>query len=71
MDGNPEEVFEAFYLKQVTAEFANDLDKLRSAGDFREERSVGILVEALKQGVACFSKNERMRVGGAAVSEVS
>lgn len=70
VERNAEEAFERFYLKQATTEFADDLDKLRSAGDFRGEKSVGIIVEALKQGVACFAKEERMRVGGAALSQV-
>ena len=61
---NPEQAFEEFYLRQATKEFANDLDKLRSAPDFNE-RSLPILIDALKQGTACFSKEERKKVGAA------
>ncbi|EME77793.1 uncharacterized protein MYCFIDRAFT_33384, partial [Pseudocercospora fijiensis CIRAD86] len=56
--------FQAFYLRQATREFANDLDKLRSAGDFHQEKSVPLLISALKQGTACFSVEERRMVGG-------
>lgn len=59
-----EELFDAFYLRQMTTEFAEDLDKLRSASDFND-RSVPLLVNALKQGRGCFSKGERERVGKA------
>lgn len=62
---DPEQTFEEFYLKQATKEFANDIDKLRSAPDFNE-RHVPILVQALKQGTACFSKEEKQRIGGEA-----
>ena len=51
-------------MKQATKEFANDLDKLRSAGDFNE-RSVPILIAALKQGTVCFSGEERVKIGKA------
>ncbi|KAF2717842.1 hypothetical protein K431DRAFT_315414 [Polychaeton citri CBS 116435] len=59
-----DKAFEAYYLQQLTKEFANDLDKLRSAGDFREQ-SLGVLIAALNQGTACFSKEERARIGDA------
>ena len=60
----PEQAFDDFYLKQATMEFANDLDKLRSAPDFNE-RSLPLLIEALKQGKACFGMEERSKVSGA------
>ncbi|KAI5361213.1 Putative ribosome-assembly protein [Septoria linicola] len=56
-----EKVFEEFYLRQATREFANDLDKLRSAGDFNA-KSVPLLIAALKQGSGCFSVDERKMV---------
>ncbi|SMR63579.1 unnamed protein product [Zymoseptoria tritici ST99CH_3D1] len=59
-----EKAFSDFILRQTTNEFANDLDKLRSAGDFNE-RSVPMLVRALRQGTACFSVEERVAVGKA------
>ncbi|KAK4553464.1 hypothetical protein LTR86_009521 [Recurvomyces mirabilis] len=58
---NPEQAFRDFYLRQATREFANDLDKLRSAGDFGG-KSIGLLVGALEQGGACFGVGERGRV---------
>lgn len=57
------QAFENFYLRQSAKEFSDDLDKLRSANDFKGQSSVELLVGALKQGGACFSKEERMRVG--------
>lgn len=62
---DPQQAFDDFYLKQVTKEFANDLDKLRSASDFRGQ-SVAVLIEALRQGRACFTSDERVRIGTAA-----
>ncbi|KAK3715553.1 hypothetical protein LTR37_007041 [Vermiconidia calcicola] len=65
---NPNQAFEDFYLKQATKEFANDLDKLRSAADFNE-RSVPILIAALKQGTTCFKEEERIKIGEAALAK--
>lgn len=65
---SPDQAFESFYLKQATKEFSDDLDKLRSAPDFKAG-SVPILIEALRQGTATFGVEERERVGGAAVQE--
>jgi ribosome assembly protein 3 len=59
-----EQAFESFYLRHAAMEFSDDLDKLRSANDFKGQSSVELLVGALKQGGACFSKEERSRVGG-------
>ncbi|KXT03808.1 hypothetical protein AC578_716 [Pseudocercospora eumusae] len=60
---DPEKSFQDFYLRQATREFANDLDQLRSAGDFNEEKSIPLLISALKQGTKCFSVEERRMVG--------
>ncbi|KAK3620966.1 hypothetical protein LTR56_022784 [Elasticomyces elasticus] len=65
---DPEQAFEDFYLKQATKEFANDLDKLRAAGDFNATKSVPLLVAALRQGTACFGKEERRKIGSAVAS---
>ncbi|KAI6810703.1 hypothetical protein KC332_g12369 [Hortaea werneckii] len=62
---NPDQAFEEFYLRQATKELANDLDKLRSASDFKAS-SVPMLIDALKQGTVCFSQEERVKVGSAA-----
>ncbi|KAL9000863.1 MAG: hypothetical protein Q9169_000618 [Polycauliona sp. 2 TL-2023] len=55
--------FETFYLKQVTAEFADDLDKLRNASDFNEG-SMPILIEALKNTASVYSEEEKADVLG-------
>ncbi|KAI7219202.1 hypothetical protein KC333_g3109 [Hortaea werneckii] len=67
---NPDQAFEEFYLRQATNEFANDLDKLRSASDFKAS-SVPMLIEALKQGTVCFSREERVKVGSAAEAKAA
>ncbi|KAF2239464.1 hypothetical protein EV356DRAFT_528062 [Viridothelium virens] len=66
-DIEAEEAFKGFYLRKVTEELAEDLDKARSASDF-SERSLPILIEALKQGVGTFTKEERIRIGRANAS---
>ncbi|KAL8989277.1 MAG: hypothetical protein Q9177_001807 [Variospora cf. flavescens] len=55
--------FESFYLKQVTAEFADDLDKLRNASDFTE-KSVPILINALKATAGMYSEGDKGKVMG-------
>jgi ribosome assembly protein 3 len=42
-------------------ELEEDLDKVRSAGDFQDS-SLPILVTALKQGEAIFSGDEKARI---------
>ncbi|KAL8862508.1 MAG: hypothetical protein Q9178_001006 [Gyalolechia marmorata] len=56
--------FETFYLKQITAEFADDLDKLRNANDFNE-KSMPILIDALKSAARTYSEEEKNRDYGA------
>jgi len=63
-DADAEEAFTAFYLRQLTSEFAEDLVKIRSASDFKDS-SVPLLVEALKQGRTCFGRDERLAIGRA------
>ncbi|KAL8893117.1 MAG: hypothetical protein Q9215_000122 [Flavoplaca cf. flavocitrina] len=61
----PEEIdFETFYLKQVTTEFADDLDKLRNASDFTE-KSMPVLIDALKGTARMYSDEEKADVMGA------
>ncbi len=57
------EDFESYYMKRVTAEFADDIDKLRHAPDFSEQ-SVPVLIEGLRQGSKGFSEEEKERVMG-------
>lgn len=61
--------FAAQYLRHVTSEFADEIERLRKAKDFRDS-SVPILVEALKQGSEMYSVDERTRLakGWAAAS---
>lgn len=62
-DEEAEEAFTSLYLRQITSEFSDDLDRIRSAGDFNGAASLGTLVDALKQGRACFGKEERVGIG--------
>ena len=57
--------FGALYLRKIAAEFADDLDKVREAPDFKAS-SVPMLIHALKQGESLYSVEERKRVVGAA-----
>ncbi|KAJ0165459.1 hypothetical protein CTA2_11187 [Colletotrichum tanaceti] len=63
--------FNAFYLQRTTREFAEDLDKVREADDFKAE-SVPFLVHALQQGTALYSTRDQERVARpAAVTSAS
>jgi len=53
--------FASFYLRTITKELSDDLDKIRSANDFSEQ-SVPILIHALQQGHQIFSNEERERI---------
>ena len=53
--------FESLYLQQATREFADDLDKLRKAGDFTDH-SVPILIDALRQGAKLFTEEEKRKL---------
>ena len=55
--------FASFYLRRVTEELADELDKIRSANDFSES-SLPILIHALQQGQNIFSEEEKRRVMG-------
>jgi ribosome assembly protein 3 len=57
--------FSALYLRKIAAEFADDLDKVREAQDFKAS-SVPMLIHALKQGESLFTPEEKRRVVGAA-----
>ena len=52
-------------MQQVTAEFADDLDKIRNANDFNE-KSLPVLIAVLKQGASMYSEEERRKVMGTA-----
>lgn len=58
-----EDDFSSYYLRKVTMELEEDLDKIRSAGDFTDS-SLPILITALRQGEAVFSHEEKQRIMG-------
>ncbi|KUI58203.1 Ribosome assembly protein 3 [Cytospora mali] len=53
--------FTSYYLQQATKEFAEDLDKIRNADDFRND-AIPILINALSQGTALFSSADQRRI---------
>ena len=60
---NSKRDFASFYLRRITEELADELDKIRSANDF-SEGSLPILIHALQQGQSIFSEEEKRRVMG-------
>lgn len=54
--------FPSFYLQRATREFAEDLDKIRLADDFKPDSSIPFLVHALQQGAALYPDADRARV---------
>lgn len=58
-----DEDFDAVYIRKITTELADDLDKVRSAQDFKAN-SIPMLIHALKQGESLFSAEEKRRVVG-------
>lgn len=55
--------FSSWYLRQVTSELAEDLEKVRQANDFKED-SLQMLVHALQQGEHIFTGEEKKRMIG-------
>jgi ribosome assembly protein 3 len=55
--------FTSYYLQRATKEFAEDLDKIRNADDFKSD-AVPLLVHALEQGTALFSPEDQRRIIG-------
>lgn len=58
-----QEEFTSFYLQQATKEFAEDLDKVRTADDFKGD-ALPMLIKALQQGTALFSPADQKRITG-------
>jgi len=56
--------FSSYYLKKITGTFADDLDKIRAAGDF-SDATLPMMVLALEQGTECFAAEERQKVEAA------
>jgi ribosome assembly protein 3 len=55
--------FTSWYLRKVTQELEDDLDKIRGSGDFNET-SLPVLINALQQGETIFSAEEKRRIVG-------
>ncbi|KAK8109113.1 hypothetical protein PG984_014914 [Apiospora sp. TS-2023a] len=53
--------FTSFYLQQATKELAEDLDKARTADDFKGD-ALPMLIKALQQGTALFTPAEQKRI---------
>ncbi|KAK4136166.1 hypothetical protein BT67DRAFT_375928 [Trichocladium antarcticum] len=53
--------FTAYYLQRATHEFAEDLDRVRAAADFKHD-ALAVLVHALQQGTALFAPAEQRRI---------
>jgi ribosome assembly protein 3 len=59
--------FSSYYLQQAAKEFAEDLDKVRKAHDFKDH-SVTYLVHALQQGTSLFSAADQERLANSAAA---
>ncbi|KAI0206017.1 ribosome-assembly protein 3-domain-containing protein [Astrocystis sublimbata] len=56
--------FTSYYLQQSTKEFAEDLDKIRSADDFKGD-ALPMLINSLQQGTSMFSAADQRRIANA------
>jgi ribosome assembly protein 3 len=60
--------FAKYYLQRATHEFAEDLDRIRNADDFKDG-TIPLLVHALQQGASVFSNEEQRRVVTASIAK--
>ncbi|KAI1175324.1 ribosome-assembly protein 3-domain-containing protein [Nemania sp. FL0916] len=60
-DDKTAEEFTSWYLQQCTKEFAEDLDKIRSADDFKGP-ALPMLIHSLQQGTSMFSPATQKRI---------
>lgn len=67
-DQQVEDEFTSYYLQRVTKEFAEDLDKVRGAEDFKND-ALPLLISALQQGTALFSPEEQRVIVTAEAAE--
>lgn len=67
-DDAPRAEFQSYYLQRATQELAEDLDKVRTADDFKAD-SIQYLIHALQQGASQYSKEDQDRVISARESE--
>lgn len=56
-------------MQQATVEFAEDLDRIRVAEDFKDE-ALAILVHSLQQGTTVFTPEEQRRIVTAGAKKV-
>jgi ribosome assembly protein 3 len=64
-DSRADEKFQEYYMTYITREHADDLETLRSAPDFTD-RSLPLLIRALRSGVDIFNKEEKATIVGLA-----
>lgn len=60
-DAQVKAAFTTYYTRQATEEFAEDIDRVRGAEDFKDD-ALALLVVALQQGAGMFSVEEQRRV---------
>lgn len=60
--------FAGYYMQQATKEFAEDLDKIRTADDFKGD-ALPLLINSLRQGTSMFTPADQKRVADAAEKE--
>jgi ribosome assembly protein 3 len=58
--------FTKYYRQRAAQEFAEDLDRVRAADDFKGD-ALPLLVKALEQGTSVFSIEEQRRIVTAGV----
>lgn len=60
-DAKVSAAFTKFYMQRMTTEFSEDLDRLRSADDFKDD-AIPLLINALQQGTSLFTIEEQRRI---------
>lgn len=60
-DADVQGAFTKYYMQRATTEFAEDLDKIRGADDFKDD-ALPLLINALQQGTSVFSIEEQRRI---------
>jgi ribosome assembly protein 3 len=60
-DAQISEDFTRYYMQRVAEEFAEDLDAIRTADDFKDS-TLPLLVHALQQGTSIFPIGDKRRV---------
>ena len=60
-DTEVQAAFTKYYMQRSTTEFAEALDKIRGAEDFKDD-ALPLLINSLKQGTSTFSIEEQRRI---------